>query len=58
MVRICREDPNVSALNEGSLESDRLTVVNQDAYKFLETNKELYDVIIVDLPDPNNDARE
>ncbi len=56
MLRICREDPNISKLNEGSLESERLTVVNDDAYRYLEESEEMYDVILIDLPDPNNDA--
>ncbi|MBQ2801213.1 MAG: polyamine aminopropyltransferase [Lachnospiraceae bacterium] len=56
MTRICSEDPNVSALNENALKSDRLTIVNTDAYQFLEQNEEKYDVILVDLPDPNNES--
>ncbi|MBS6395577.1 MAG: polyamine aminopropyltransferase [Clostridiales bacterium] len=56
MISICREDPNIAALNEGSLDSDRLTVVTQDAYQYLEETEEKFDVIIVDLPDPNNEA--
>ncbi len=56
MIELCRENPQIVALNEGALDSERLTVVNQDAYQFLENNEELYDVILVDLPDPNNDS--
>jgi len=56
MISLCRENPNIAALNEDSLKSDRLTVVNADAYQFLEQTKEKFDVIIVDLPDPNNES--
>ncbi len=56
MIRLCSEDANVTALNEGSLKSDRLRVVIQDAYQFLEANQEKFDVILVDLPDPNNES--
>lgn len=56
MIKLCREDPNITALNEHSLDSERLTIVNQDAYKYLEENTELFDVILVDLPDPNNES--
>lgn len=56
MLEICRTDPQVSALNEGALDSERLTVVVDDAYRYLEETTERYDVILVDLPDPNNDA--
>lgn len=56
MVKLCRENKTISELNQGALDSERLTVVNQDAYRFLEESQEKYDVIIVDLPDPNNES--
>lgn len=43
-------------LNEGSLQNKKVDVIHMDAFEFLETNKEWYDVIIVDLPDPNNES--
>ncbi len=56
MIALCRDNPQVSELNEGALSSERLTLVIDDAYRYLEETKDLYDVILVDLPDPNNDA--
>ncbi len=56
MIRICKEEPNIAALNENALQSDRLTVINDDAYRYLEETEKVYDVILVDLPDPNNEA--
>lgn len=56
VVNLARNYPPVAALNEGSLDDPRLQVVNMDAYKFLEQSDERYDVIIVDLPDPNNES--
>ena len=56
MIRICSENPIIAELNENSLKSDRLHIVNDDAYRYLEENEETYDVIIVDLPDPNNES--
>ena len=41
-------------LNDSSFSDVRVTLINQDAWKFLENSKDLYDVIIIDLPDPNN----
>lgn len=38
------------------MDSEKLEVINTDAYKFLEEDTALYDVIIVDLPDPNNES--
>ncbi len=56
MIRICSENKIIAELNENSLKSDRLNIVNDDAYRYLEENEEAYDVIIVDLPDPNNES--
>ncbi len=56
MTRICSEDKVISELNEGALESDRLTIINTDAYEYLEKCNKKYGVVIVDLPDPNNEA--
>jgi len=44
----------LTKLNKGSLSDKRLRIINQDAWKFLEHDEQLYDVIIIDLPDPNN----
>lgn len=56
MVELCREDAQIAALNENSLKSERLTIVYEDAYQYLKETKDKFDVIIVDLPDPNNEA--
>lgn len=55
MVELCKTYQEIKELNESSLENQKLNVIYQDAYKFLEENQQLYDVIIVDLPDPNNE---
>ncbi|NLK94142.1 MAG: polyamine aminopropyltransferase [Clostridiales bacterium] len=55
MTNLCSSNKDIVKLNEGSLSNNKVTIINEDAYKFLENNKELYDVIIVDLPDPNNE---
>jgi spermidine synthase len=41
-------------LSKDSLLDPRVKVVNADAFKFLEEANEIYDIIISDLPDPNN----
>ncbi len=46
--------PLLSKLNRHSFNSPKVKVVNMDAWKFLEKSNTLYDVIIIDLPDPNN----
>ena len=56
MTDLCRTDKQISKINEGSLNSDKLTIINMDAYQYLKETDGLFDVIIVDLPDPNNEA--
>ena len=46
--------PLLSKLNHHSYRDKRVKVVNQDAWKYIENANTLYDVIIIDLPDPNN----
>ena len=44
-------------LNEGSLLDGTVLIINRDAFLYIEelvANRERYDVIIVDLPDPNH----
>ncbi|MGB1043300.1 MAG: polyamine aminopropyltransferase [Tenacibaculum sp.] len=41
-------------LNNNSMNDVRLKTITEDAFNFLEETKEVYDVIFVDLPDPNN----
>jgi spermidine synthase len=43
-------------VNEGALMHEKVHVKNTDAFKFLEGTDEWFDVIIVDLPDPNNES--
>ncbi|MCB1638474.1 MAG: polyamine aminopropyltransferase, partial [Thiothrix sp.] len=46
--------PLLTRLNRHSLTDPKLTRVNTDAWKFLEQSRTLYDLVVIDLPDPNN----
>jgi spermidine synthase len=39
-------------LNNGALNDPRVNIINKDAYAFLIEDNNLYDIIIIDLPDP------
>jgi len=41
-------------INNGSLNSERVKIINQDAYQFMQNSSTFYDAIIVDLPDPKS----
>lgn len=43
-------------LNQESFLNPKVKIINDDAFKFLENSNEFYDVIIIDLPDPNNSS--
>ena len=56
MTRLFSEQPLLRALNADALHSPKLRIVNADAFGWLESNDELFDVIVVDFPDPTNYA--
>ena len=56
MTKIFTEHAALSALNGRALSDPRTTVVNADAYRWLEKNDRRFDVVIVDFPDPSNYA--
>ncbi len=47
---------DLAQLNNFSLQDQRVKIVNQDAWKFVQNASELYNVIIIDLPDPKDVA--
>jgi spermidine synthase len=56
ITRIFSTIPLLTRLNRGALRDKRVKIHNEDAQKFLERSSRRYDVIIIDLPDPNNEG--
>ena len=56
MTRLGQNRPELVALNQNSLNDPRMRIVNADAMGFIEKSREFYDVILIDLPDPNNET--
>lgn len=56
MTKLCSENEEIKKLNNNSLKSEKLKVINEDAYKYVQENNDRFDVIIIDLPDPNNET--
>ena len=55
MTELFSSAPDLVALNRGSLRDPRVTIVNQDAFQWIERADEpAFDVVIVDFPDPVN----
>lgn len=49
-----RDDPNLAALNNEALADPRVTIVNADAWEHVKGKAGVYDVAILDLPDPKD----
>ena len=56
MTDLCSSDKQISNLNNGSLKSNKLTIINEDGYIYVQKNQNKFDVIIIDFPDPNNES--
>ncbi len=54
MTTLFAEQPMLRELNGDALRSPKLTVINTDAFAWLEQNPGTFDVIVVDFPDPTN----
>jgi spermidine synthase len=54
MTRLGSEHPVLISLNDSSMYSEKLTIINEDGFIYLNEVEELFDVIIVDLPDPRS----
>jgi len=56
ILELCRDNHTIAKVNNNSLSNPKMEIIVDDAYKFLTENSFKYDVILVDLPDPNNEA--
>jgi spermidine synthase len=54
VTRLFSEQPLLRALNHDALRSPKVTVVNADAFQWLQQHAEVFDVVVVDFPDPSN----
>lgn len=56
MTTLFTDNPKLAALNGHSLTSPKLRIVNADAFGWLEQHTDVFDVIVIDFPDPSNFA--
>jgi spermidine synthase len=56
MTHLARTYPALVRQNEDAFRDKRVEVRHEDAFTFLSSGAEFFDVIIADLPDPNNEA--
>ncbi len=54
MTRIFSSNPMLTKLNDKSLLSPRVHVINADAFPWVDSNADSFDFIVIDFPDPTN----
>lgn len=54
MTSLFTSQPVLTALNKQSFSDARVKIYNQDAFVWLRDNKQQFDCIIIDFPDPSN----
>lgn len=56
ITRLGKEFPIFAMLNQKSLHDKRVNVYNDDAFVFINQPGKMYDRVIIDMPDPHNEA--
>jgi spermidine synthase len=54
VTQLFAREPRLRRLNAQAFDSPKVRVVNTDAFTWLESHDEVFDVVIVDFPDPSN----
>jgi spermidine synthase len=54
MTRLFSTEPTLKQLNANALASAKLRIINEDAFTWLARGDDMFDVIVIDLPDPTN----
>jgi spermidine synthase len=54
MVRLGKEHPVFIEWNKNSMNDSRLKTYAEDGFQFVEKSKKSYDIVMIDLPDPNS----
>ncbi|WP_425445344.1 polyamine aminopropyltransferase [Virgibacillus phasianinus] len=56
VTKLAKTNRQLVQLNEGSLHNNKVDIIHKDAFQYLKNTNTWYDVIFVDLPDPNNES--
>ncbi|MCB0642183.1 MAG: polyamine aminopropyltransferase [Phaeodactylibacter sp.] len=53
---LAKDNHFLQEINARSLYSEKVIPITEDAYQFLQQTQQLFDLIIIDLPDPSNES--
>lgn len=56
VVELCRSNKLINALNQNALSNNKVTTIYQDGYTFIDGTQDVFDMVIIDLPDPENES--
>jgi spermidine synthase len=56
MTELFKKSSILTKLNDNALNHSKVKIVNEDAFRWLENNRDFFDAAIVDFPDPSNYA--
>jgi len=56
MTKLGKDFPPLVSLNKSALSDPRVTTYNMDAFVFIKNEGRKYDRVIIDMPDPHNEA--
>ena len=54
MTRLFSSYPMLTALNQKSFSSPKVHIINADAFPWVDANRESFDFMVIDFPDPTN----
>lgn len=54
MTDLAKDNPIFLELNRSSMRDPRVTIVNQDAFGYIQNTTKRFNVVLIDLPDPND----
>lgn len=54
VVQLARSNHYITKISHNSLENEKLHIIHDDAFQFLRHSDTLFNLIVADLPDPNN----
>ena len=54
MTDLFKSSSALVSLNDSSFFDNKVTIYNQDAFEWLKSNEQKFDVVVIDFPDPSN----